>query len=154
MNPRSGIVVGVRFESVETFRRWHCHTQRRDRLRGDRIKSLGLRTYRTSCINATDSKCRRAIKPKAQNLSTLSANARGDDILNRSRSACAEGTCVNASRELQSGKQTANAPSAFRVTATSSSSQGGREERYKTPVGLLVRNMIQYSHLTGKRGLT
>ena len=42
-------------------------------------------TYRTSCINATDSKCRRAIKPKAQNLSTLSANARGDDILNRSQ---------------------------------------------------------------------
>ena len=58
-------------------------------------------TDRTSCINATDSKCRRAIKPKAQNLSTLSANARGDDILNRSRSACDEGTCVNASRELQ-----------------------------------------------------
>ena len=58
-------------------------------------------TYRISCINATDSNCRRAIKPKALKLSTLSANARGDDILNRSRSACDEGTCVNASRELQ-----------------------------------------------------
>ena len=58
-------------------------------------------TYRKSCINATDSKCRRAIKPKAQKLSPLSASSRGDDILNRSRSACDEGTCVNASRELQ-----------------------------------------------------
>ena len=57
--------------------------------------------YRTSCINATDSICRRAIKPKALKLSTLSASSRGDDILNRSRSACDEGTCVNASRELQ-----------------------------------------------------
>ena len=28
-------------------------------MRGDRIKCLGLRTYRTSCINATDSICRR-----------------------------------------------------------------------------------------------
>ena len=98
-------------------RRWHCHTQ-----------------------IATDSKCRRAIKPKAQNLSTLSANARGDDILNRSRSACAEGTCVNASCELQSGKQTANAPSAFRGTATSSSSQGGREDERRGP-------SIRFSHL-------
>ena len=97
-------------------------------------------TDRTSCINATDSKCRRAIKPKAQELSTLSANARGDDILNRSRSACAEGTCVNASRELQSGKQTANAPSAFRVTATSSSSQGGREDERMDP-------SIRFAHL-------
>ena len=124
----------VRFESVETFRRWHCHTQSatdsicagpcgrlrrvsrapscdfasqssscyssgdlttssqvhlpskatlssahfrpasldlglafrwpisraRRQMRGDRIKCLGLRTYRTSCINATDSICRRA----------------------------------------------------------------------------------------------
>ena len=58
-------------------------------------------TYRISCINATDSNCRRAIKPKALKLSTLSASSRGDDILNRSRSACDEGTCVNASRELQ-----------------------------------------------------
>ena len=97
-------------------------------------------TDRTSCINATDSKCRRAIKTKAQNLSTLSANARGDDILNRSRSACDEGTCVNASRELQSGKKTANAPSAFRGTATSSSSQGGREDERRGP-------SIRFSHL-------
>ena len=97
-------------------------------------------TYRISCINATDSKCRRAIKPKAQNLSTLSANARGDDILNRSRSACDEGTCVNASRELQSGKKTANALSAFRGTATSSSSQGGREDERRGP-------SIRFSHL-------
>ena len=29
-------------------------------MRGDRIKCLGLRTYRTSCIKATDSICRRA----------------------------------------------------------------------------------------------
>ena len=31
-------------------------------MRGDRIKCLGLRTYRTSCINATDSICRCARK--------------------------------------------------------------------------------------------
>ena len=97
-------------------------------------------TYRTSCINATDSKCRRAIKPKAQKLSTLSANSRVDDQSNRSRSACDEGTCVNASRELQSGKKTANALSAFRGTATSSSSQGGREDERRGP-------SIRFSHL-------
>jgi len=34
---------------------------------------------------ATDSKCRRATKPKAQNERTLSSDARGDDILNRSQ---------------------------------------------------------------------
>ena len=32
----------------------------RRQMRGDRVKCLGLRTYRTSCINATDSICRRA----------------------------------------------------------------------------------------------
>ena len=57
-------------------------------------KEVGLVSYFTTLTpplgtsrlrTATDSKCRRAIKPKAQNLSTLSANARGDDILNRSQ---------------------------------------------------------------------
>ena len=39
--------------------RWRINRARRQ-MRGDRIKCLGLRTYRTSCINATDSICRRA----------------------------------------------------------------------------------------------
>ena len=39
--------------------RWPISRARRQ-MRGDRIKCLGLRTYRTSCINATDSICRRA----------------------------------------------------------------------------------------------
>ena len=39
--------------------RWPVSRARRQ-MRGDRIKCLGLRTYRTSCINATDSICRRA----------------------------------------------------------------------------------------------
>ena len=39
----------------------------RRQMRGDRIKCLGLRTYRTSCINATDSICRRA-RMESQNV--------------------------------------------------------------------------------------
>ena len=57
--------------------------------------------------------------------------AGGDDKSGRAQSACREATCVNASRELQSGKKTANALSAFRGTATSSSSQGGREDEWR-----------------------
>ena len=55
-------------------------------------------TYRTSCINATDSKCRRAIKPKALKLSTLSANSRGDDKSRRSHSS----VCRRHLRECKS----------------------------------------------------
>ena len=39
--------------------RWPISRARRQ-MRGDRIKCLGLRTDRTSCLNATDSICRRA----------------------------------------------------------------------------------------------
>ena len=39
--------------------RWPISRARRQ-MRGDRIKCLGLRTDRTSCMNATDSICRRA----------------------------------------------------------------------------------------------
>ena len=39
--------------------RWPISRARRQ-MRGDHIKCLGLRTDRTSCINATDSICRRA----------------------------------------------------------------------------------------------
>ena len=55
-------------------------------------------TYRISCINATDSKCRRAIKPKALKLSTLSANSRGDDKSRRSHSS----VCRRHLRECKS----------------------------------------------------
>ena len=61
-------------------------------MRGDRIKCLGLRTYRTSCINATDSICRRA-QMESQSVVKLGQWARVDDKSNRSRSACGNATC-------------------------------------------------------------
>ena len=61
-------------------------------MRGDRIKCLGLRTYRTSCINATDSICRRA-RTESQSVVKLGQWARVDDKSNRSRSACGNATC-------------------------------------------------------------
>ena len=61
-------------------------------MRGDRIKCLGLRTYRTSCINATDSICRRA-RMESQSVVKLGQWARVDDKSNRSRSACGNATC-------------------------------------------------------------
>ena len=64
----------------------------RRQMRGDRIKCLGLRTYRTSCINATDSICRRA-RMESQSVVKLGQWARVDDKSNRSRSACGNATC-------------------------------------------------------------
>ena len=54
--------------------RWPISRARRQ-IRGDRIKCLGLRTYRTSCINATDSICRCARK-KIQSVVKLGQWAR------------------------------------------------------------------------------
>ena len=64
----------------------------RRQMRGDRIKCLGLRTYRTSCINATDSICRCARK-KSQSVVKLGQWERVDDNSNRSRSACGNANC-------------------------------------------------------------
>ena len=71
--------------------RWPISRARRQ-MRGDRIKCLGLRTYRTSCINATDSICRRA-RMESQSVVKLGQWARVDDKSNRSRSACGNTTC-------------------------------------------------------------
>ena len=71
--------------------RWPISRARRQ-MRGDRIKCLGLRTYRTSCINATDSICRRA-RTESQSVVKLGQWARVDDKSNRSRSACGNATC-------------------------------------------------------------
>ena len=71
--------------------RWPISRARRQ-MRGERIKCLGLRTYRTSCINATDSICRRA-RMKSQSVVKLGQWARVDDKSNRSRSACGNATC-------------------------------------------------------------
>ena len=71
--------------------RWPISRVRRQ-MRGDRIKCLGLRTYRTSCINATDSICRRA-RMESQSVVKLGQWARVDDKSNRSRSACGNATC-------------------------------------------------------------
>ena len=71
--------------------RWPISRARRQ-MRGDRIKCLGLRTYRTSCINATDSICRRA-RMESQSVVKRGQWARGDDKSNRSRSACGNTTC-------------------------------------------------------------
>ena len=71
--------------------RWPISRARRQ-MRGDRIKCLGLRTYRTSCINATDSICRRA-RMESRNVVKLGQWARVDDKSNRSRSACGNATC-------------------------------------------------------------
>ena len=71
--------------------RWPISRARRQ-MRGDRIKCLGLRTYRTSCINATDSICRRA-RMGSQSVVKLGQWARVDDKSNRSRSACGNATC-------------------------------------------------------------
>ena len=71
--------------------RWPISRARRQ-MRGDRIKCLGLRTYRTSCINATDSICRRA-RTESQSVVKLGQWARVDDKPNRSRSACGNATC-------------------------------------------------------------
>ena len=71
---RTGLVIGARRQ-----------------MRGDRIKCLGLRTYRTSCINATDSICRRA-RMESQSVVKLGQWARVDDKSNRSRSACGNAT--------------------------------------------------------------
>ena len=64
----------------------------RRQMRGDRIKCLGLRNYSTSCINATDSICRRA-RMGSQSVVKLGQWARVDDKSNRSRSACGNATC-------------------------------------------------------------
>ena len=71
--------------------RWRINRARRQ-MRGDRIKCLGLRTYRTSCINATDSICRRA-RMESQSVVKLGQWARVDDKSNRSRSAGGNATC-------------------------------------------------------------
>ena len=71
--------------------RWPISRARRQ-MRGDLIKCLGLRTYRTSCINATDSICRRA-RMESQSVVKLGQWARVDDKTNRSRSACGNATC-------------------------------------------------------------
>ena len=71
--------------------RWPISRARRQ-MRGDRIKCLGLRTDRTSGINATDSICRRA-RMKSQNVVKLGQWARVDDKSNQSRSACGNATC-------------------------------------------------------------
>ena len=71
--------------------RWPISRARRQ-MRGDRIKCLGLRTYRTSCINATDSICRCARK-KSQSVVKLGQWERVDDKSNRSRSACGNANC-------------------------------------------------------------
>ena len=71
--------------------RWPISRARRQ-MRGDRIKCLGLRTYRTSCINATDSICRRA-RMESQSGVKLGQWARVVDKSNRSRSACGNATC-------------------------------------------------------------
>ena len=71
--------------------KWPISRARRQ-MRGDRIKCLGLRTYRTSCINATDSICRRA-RMESQSVVKLGQWARVDDKSNRSRSACGNATC-------------------------------------------------------------
>ena len=71
--------------------RWPISRARRQ-MRGDRIKCLGLRTYRTFCINATDSICRRA-RMQSQSVVKLGQWARVDDQSNRSRSACGNATC-------------------------------------------------------------
>ena len=71
--------------------RWPISRARRQ-MRGDRIKCRGLRTYRTSCINATDSICRRA-RMESRSVVKLGQWARVDDKSNRSRSACGNATC-------------------------------------------------------------
>ena len=71
--------------------KWPISRARRQ-MRGDRIMCLGLRTYRTSCINATDSICRRA-RMESQSVVKLGQCARVDDKSNRSRSACGNATC-------------------------------------------------------------
>ena len=71
--------------------KWPISRARRQ-MRGDRIKCLGLRTYRTFCINATDSICRRA-RMERQSVVKLGQWARVDDKTNRSRSACGNATC-------------------------------------------------------------
>ena len=71
--------------------RWPISGARRQ-MRGDRIKCLGLRTDRTSCINATDSICRRA-RMESQSVVKRGQWARVDDKSNRSRSACGNATC-------------------------------------------------------------
>ena len=71
--------------------RWPISRARRQ-MRGDRIKRLGLRTYRTSCMNATDSICRRA-RMESQSVVKRGQWARVVDKSNRSRSACGNATC-------------------------------------------------------------
>ena len=71
--------------------RWPISRARRQ-MRDDRLKCLGLRTDRTSCINATDSICRRA-RMESQSVVKLGQWARVDDKSNRSRSACGNATC-------------------------------------------------------------
>ena len=71
--------------------RWPISRARRQ-MYGDRIKCLGLRTDRTSFINATDSICRRA-RMESQSVVKLGQWARVDDKSNRSRSACGNATC-------------------------------------------------------------
>ena len=70
--------------------RWPISRARRQ-MRGDRIKCLGLRTDRTSCINATDSICRCA-RMESQSGVKRGQWARVDDKSNRSRSACGNAT--------------------------------------------------------------
>ena len=83
----SSLVRGDKCEAIA------FHAQRGSSLvRGNRIKCLGLRTYRTSCINATDSICRRA-RMGSQSVVKLGQWARVDDKSNRSRSACGNATC-------------------------------------------------------------
>ena len=64
--------------------RWPISRARRQ-MRGDRIKCLSLRTYRASCINATDSICRRA-RMESQSVVKLCQWARVDDKSRRSHS--------------------------------------------------------------------
>ena len=71
--------------------RWPISRARRQ-MRGDRIKCLGSRTDRTSCLNATDSICRRA-RMESQSVVKRGQGARVDDKSNRSRSACGNATC-------------------------------------------------------------
>ena len=71
--------------------RWPISRARRQ-MRGDRIKCLESRTDRTSCINATDSICRRA-RMESQSVVKRGQWARVDDKSNRSRSACGNATC-------------------------------------------------------------
>ena len=134
---RRGAIASIcrRPASLDLGLAFRCPISRaRRQMRGDRIKCLGLRTYRTSCINATDSICRRA-RMESQSVVKRGQGARVDDESNRSRSACGNATCGidpdsrlhsrTASTSFQSRKRLGKSMG-FRVPARSAAKSAAR----------------------------